>query len=520
MECGVRWLPICHRSAARVAVPPLFRLSFAPNLAFGFQERDQRADIPLEMSADRLPTAVERFIAVVFFVGAVAFTTSFYVTPLHDPTGLALTIGLASCAEALAVRLHHDGRVSVATIGIVLAALIWGMPGAALTVTAVTIAGWLCFSKREVPKLAFNFGQHNIAAAAGAALVLPFSAETLHSSPALLLTLGLAVGLVIFGISSAAVTTVMALSTGKPVVATYRDTFPWLIPHYAAFGLIAGGLAISYEHIGVAGAAVLGVPLSLNRYSMKQVLDQTRENVLRLEKSNQQLQGAYIEIRSMSEELSQAYTGTLESLVAALDMRDQETRGHSQRVANHSLDIARMLGIKDDDELGMIYRGALMHDVGKIGVPDAILLKPDKLTEEEWEFMRRHPAMGYKILAQVPYLRPAAKIVLAHHERWDGDGYPRQLKGENIPLGARIFALCDSYDAIISDRPYRAGQPPDAALQEILRCAGSQFDPRVVEAFEAVFPHWRDEDEKANQRPLYLPAWRRKDDDDNTLAAS
>jgi HD-GYP domain-containing protein (c-di-GMP phosphodiesterase class II) len=249
-------------------------------------------------------------------------------------------------------------------------------------------------------------------------------------------------------------------------------------------------------------------------------VERTRENVVRLERSNEQLHRAYIEIRDMSEQLRDAYTGTLESLVTALDVRDQETKGHSVRVAQHSLDIAKLLGIGDEEELLTIYRGALMHDVGKIGIPDAILLKPDKLTEEEWEFMRRHPALGYRILAQVPYLRPAAKIVLAHHERWDGFGYPRGLRGEEIPLGARIFAVCDTYDAIISDRPYRRGQSPDAALAEILRCAGSQFDPQVVEAFEALFPRWKQESAGQTPRPLlYLPAWRQDDDDATGRAA-
>jgi HD-GYP domain-containing protein (c-di-GMP phosphodiesterase class II) len=177
------------------------------------------------------------------------------------------------------------------------------------------------------------------------------------------------------------------------------------------------------------------------------------------------------------------------------------------RVASHSFQIAQLLGIRDEHELETVYRGALMHDVGKIGVPDSILLKPGKLTEEEWEFMRKHSAMGYRILAQVPYLRPTAKIVLAHHERWDGAGYPRKLKGEDIPLGARIFALCDTYDAIISDRPYRQGQSPEAAFAEILRCAGTQFDPQVVEAFEAVFPDWQGEDRSQKRPPLYLPSW-------------
>jgi HD-GYP domain-containing protein (c-di-GMP phosphodiesterase class II) len=119
----------------------------------------------------------------------------------------------------------------------------------------------------------------------------------------------------------------------------------------------------------------------------------------------------------------------------------------------------------------------------------------------------------------VPYLRPTAKIVLAHHERWDGAGYPRRLKADDIPLGARIFAICDTYDAIISDRPYRQGQSPDAALAEILRCAGTQFDPTVVEAFEAAFPRWREEPTGANVRPLYLPAWTRRDDETGRAAS-
>jgi HD-GYP domain-containing protein (c-di-GMP phosphodiesterase class II) len=182
-------------------------------------------------------------------------------------------------------------------------------------------------------------------------------------------------------------------------------------------------------------------------------------------------------------------------------------------VASHSIEIAQLIGIRGPDDLATIYRGALMHDVGKIGVPDGVLLKPGQLTEDEWKVMRKHPALGYRILAQVPYLRPTAKIVLAHHERWDGNGYPRGIAAEAIPIGARIFAICDTYDAILSDRPYRAGQSPDAALQEILRCAGTQFDPKLVEAFEALFPRWAEEDPKKTPRPLFLPQWQQHDND-------
>jgi hypothetical protein len=361
----------------------------------------------------------------------------------------------------------------------------------------------------------FNFGHETLAAAtAGWVLLAAGVVGTDHDfrNPVGPLLGGLAASIIVFSIDAWAVAAIIAVTSRRSIRAAYRENFAWILPHYLGLGLVAGGLAVMYGHLGIAAIVVLGLPLLSSRYAIAQFVERTRENVMRLERSNDQLQRAYVEIRDMSEELRDAYTGTLESLVTALDVRDQETRGHSVRVATHSLDIAKMLGIKEEDELLTVYRGALMHDVGKIGVPDAILLKPAKLTEEEWEFMRRHPALGYRILAQVPYLRPAAKIVLAHHERWDGDGYPRKLKGEDIPLGARIFAICDTYDAIISDRPYRKGQSPDAALAEILRCAGTQFDPKVVEAFEAAFPRWREEDHGAARKPLYLPAWRQDSD--------
>ncbi len=451
------------------------------------------------------------YIACVFALGAVAFTLAFYVGPIHDPVGLLIVVGLTASAEALAVKLYQEGRASISQAGLVLAAVSFGPAGAALAATAIGLTAWLCFSRRETQRLAFNFGQVNLGAFVAAVLLLSVHDRLVSVHPALVLITGVAAGACIYAVGSVAVAGVMSLTSRRSIVEVYRANFMWLWAHQVALGIIGGGLAFSYEVLGIVGVVVLAVPLIVSRYSMKQVMDKTRENVLRLEKSNQRLQGAYVEIRSMTDELSSAYTGTLESLVAALDVRDQETKGHSVRVATHSLDIAKLLGITDDQELATIYRGALMHDVGKIGVPDNILLKPGKLTEEEWEFMRRHSAMGYKILAQVPYLRPTAKIVLAHHERWDGDGYPRKLKAENIPLGARIFALCDTYDAIISDRPYRKGQTPDAAFAEILRCAGTQFDPRVIEAFEASFGEWKTEEVGAHRRPLYLPGWRKPD---------
>lgn len=454
------------------------------------------------------------FIAGTFAAGSIVFTLAYLLRPPDEPLGLAAVVALAVLSEALSVRLYFDGWVSVSFVGTAMAAVLFGPAGAVTVAAAIAIAGWAT-RDRQPRKLAFNFG-HTVVAAFGAALAFlgihHLADAGSVAAPLLDLFGGAIAAAVLYVVDGAAVTGIVALTARSHPGVWFRENLQWLLPHYLMLGVVAGGLAVIHQQLGLAALVVTVLPLLVARYSITQFVERTRENVVRLEKSNQQLQRAYIEIRDMSEQLRDAYTGTLESLVTALDVRDQETRGHSVRVAQHAIDIARLLGIKDEEELLTVYRGALMHDVGKIGVPDAILLKPDRLTEEEWEFMRRHPAMGYRILAQVPYLRPAAKIVLAHHERWDGGGYPRGLKGEEIPLGARIFAICDTYDAIISDRPYRRGRSPEAALAEILRCAGTQFDPKVVEAFEAVFPRWREETPGAIRPPLYLPAWRQGND--------
>ena len=453
-------------------------------------------------------------IAGMFLAGAVSFTLAFITDTIHDPFSLACIVLVTAMCEVLSVRLYFDGRVSVSFVGTALAAILFGPIGGVLAAASIAMTGFVSAS-RNPRKLVFNFGHGTFAAAVAGSILVAMGVTGTDSDltkPYGALIGGVVGAAILYSIGSWSVSAIISITSGRSVRAAYRENFAWLLPHYLVLGLVAGGLAVLYGQLGISAVLVLALPMLLSRYSIAQFVEKTRENVLRLERSNDQLQHAFVEIRDMSEELRDAYTGTLESLVTALDVRDQETRGHSVRVATHSLDMAKMLGIKDEDELLTVYRGALMHDVGKIGVPDAILLKPAKLTEEEWEFMRRHPALGYRILAQVPYLRPAAKIVLAHHERWDGDGYPRKLKGEEIPLGARIFAICDTYDAIISDRPYRAGQSPDAALAEILRVAGTQFDPKVVEAFEAAFPRWREEDHGDSRKPLYLPAWKQEND--------
>jgi putative two-component system response regulator len=197
------------------------------------------------------------------------------------------------------------------------------------------------------------------------------------------------------------------------------------------------------------------------------------------------------QVRNLYTELERSYLATIEALAAALDARDSATEGHCQRVTGCSLILGEAMGLAGAD-LRSLHCGAALHDIGTIGIPDAILRKPSRLTDEEWELMRQHPELGEKIIAGIEFLRTAVPVVLHHHERWDGGGYPRGLAGTNIPLGARIFSVSDSFDAMISNRPYRRGMSFDQARREVQRARGSQFDPAVVDAFEQVFDRLAD----------------------------
>jgi putative nucleotidyltransferase with HDIG domain len=188
------------------------------------------------------------------------------------------------------------------------------------------------------------------------------------------------------------------------------------------------------------------------------------------------------QLQAALQQIERSYEDTLQALGAAIDLRDDETAGHSQRVCRYSLEIARAMGWSDKQS-GSLARGAYLHDIGKLGIPDGILLKPGPLTADERRLMQRHAQIGFDLVKDIPFLADVAEMVLTHHERFDGGGYPRGLKGEQILLGARIFAVADTLDAITSDRPYRRASSFESARETIRHLSGSQFDPHVVSVF-------------------------------------
>ncbi len=209
------------------------------------------------------------------------------------------------------------------------------------------------------------------------------------------------------------------------------------------------------------------------------------------------------ELRLAMQEISLTYEKTLESFVYALDTRDIETGFHSQRVRFFTLKLAKDYGISSQEELLDIERGALIHDIGKIGVPDSILRKPSKLTAEEWEIMKKHPIFGYNIIKGIRELENPGKIVLFHHERFDGKGYPFGKKGNAIPIEARLFAVADTLDAMTSERPYRKAFSYEYTYDEILKCSETQFDPDIVEIFRHIsIEEWKAISEKIEKKHL------------------
>ena len=450
------------------------------------------------------PSARNSYFGVVTLAGLLLFATQ---APqlAGNPFILAALIATELALSAMPVRVYGTTTVYVSYVVTLVIIAQFGPPGVVILAPMDALRSHLA-NKRSVQTAIFNGGMHTVvysSAAFAYGAIAPLSPDTIESS-------------LFIGIGAATVTSVVVnamLITGRlfffeggtTTWAQFWNKHAWLIPHFASMGFIGAWLNVAYVDHGLVGIGAFMAPVIMLRVAMKQYVDKTAENVEKLEHQNESLKVANIEISRMSDELRDSYDGTLEALVNALDARDQETKGHSIRVSHYMMDIAKEFGVKEGTETWTdMARGALLHDVGKIGVSDSILLKPGKLTEDEWTLMRKHPDIGYNMLHQVNFLKGAAEIILAHHERWDGKGYPKGLEHEEVPLGARIFMVCDTFDSMTSDRPYRKALTAIDAMNEILKFSGSQFDPQVVEAFLDIYERWVEEREELHAAGINL----------------
>jgi putative nucleotidyltransferase with HDIG domain len=312
---------------------------------------------------------------------------------------------------------------------------------------------------------------------------------------------GLVAGAVYFAVNTGLLSLALAVEGRERWWRVWHERFLWLAPHYVVYGFIGGVIAIAYHAAGLYALAVFAVPLLLMRKTQEAYLQHTRRSAQKLRQAAETIHTQNVSLEQANRLLKERSTAAMESLSATVDARDAYTAGHSRRVQQLALAVGRELNLSQA-ELDLLGHAALFHDIGKLAIPDSILLKPASLTDEEWALMQRHADEGARIIDRLGFLNDAVPAIRHHHERFDGTGYPDNLKGEEIPLGARIIHVADALDSMLTTRIYRAARPLDEALEELRHAAGTQFCPRCVSALERILP--LDLGDEASMRPKLL----------------
>lgn len=426
----------------------------------------------------------------VTFVIAAGIAISIGGLLLPPSPNLPLIIGLmaaAAIAELFHIDLYGQGTISVTVALLFAAAAVAGLPGLSLASAACAVSAALVLrhSTKRTPqmyKVLFNWANHVVAGCIPAVgyrlLRLPIRIATL---PLLILPTML-FGILYFLIETGFVARAISLSSGQPFRQEWSDRYRWLMSSYvilAGFGVL---LVAAGAELGAIGVAAMLLPVVFMRHIQQQYVGRTATSMRELERLNRELSRANDEIRQVSREIGQLNDELFETLARFFDARDPYVGEHAITVARYTVALGRELGLAPLD-LKQLRQAALLHDIGKIAIPESILHKPGTLTDNEYALIQSHVEVGASLIMQSQGLRHLVPFVRHHHERWDGRGYPDGLVGEAIPIEARIIGLCDAVEAMASDRPYRKGLSPDEIVAEIQGCAGTQFDPALSELF-------------------------------------
>ena len=424
-------------------------------------------------------------VGLVAFVGAAAGIAGLVFGHSTDILGLVAIIALVGAGQALALQVD-DGTISVSAVGALAGAAIFG-PRAALAL-AVTTAALEWSARRAVFHQAlFNVGALSLASLAAAGVFGGRDFFTGDLRTLATVAVGAAAGLAYFAVNTGLLSFALAVEGHERWWRAWHERFAWLTLHYLVYGFIGGVIAVGYGPLRLYALAVFAVPLLLMRKTQEAYLRHTQRSAQKLREAAETIQTQNISLEQANRLLKERSTAAMESLSATVDARDAYTAGHSRRVQQLALAIGRELGLSQA-ELDLLGHAALFHDIGKLAIPDSILLKPASLTDEEWSLMQRHADEGARIIDRLGFLNDAVPAIRHHHERYDGTGYPDRLKGEEIPLGARIIHVADALDSMLTTRIYRAARPAPEALDELRRAAGTQFCPRVVTALERILP--------------------------------
>ena len=424
-------------------------------------------------------------IAALFVAAVVVFAASLpsLATAVREhPVELAVFGTLTLFLQLFSVPLHGRGSVTVSGIGLLSVGFLLG-PGAAALVGAATGLSMCIRMRPPFHRGTFDVCNLVVSATAAAAAFHALSTNLVWagSGAASALVGGAVYTVLNIGILAC----VMALSESRSLFVIWNERFSWGVLYYFAFGPLAYALLQAYQELGVTGLFAFALPPLLLMISMRQYLERTRRSAEEVSAANAELEVTNRELAENRERLHRTHLATIAALSKSMEAKDSYTSHHTERVSALSVALAERLGYQGE-ELEAIEVGAILHDIGKIGVPEHILQKPEPLSEGEWEQIRRHPVVSAYILAEVDLHPFVGQIVRSSHERIDGTGYPDRVRGNEIPLPARVVHVADALDALTSDRPYRKAQDLDHALAEIKAHTGTQFCPVVVAALESL----------------------------------
>ena len=423
------------------------------------------------------------FIAVMALAGVVCFALAFWHWQSSDPLKFVCYLIAALLASSLKVTLPGiEGTLSVNFLFTLLGILELSLPETLLIGLASTLAQFYWKPARQLKRvqLIFNVSQVTVSSAVAYGAYKLVVIYVLHAPGPLAL---LVAAITHYGCNTAAMSIIIGLTEDKPFAKVWTNCYLWSFPYYMVGAAAAGLVNFLNRHIGWQSSLLILPPIYLMYRSYRLYLEK-----LETEKRH-------------VEQVSSLHLRTIEALALAIEAKDATTGEHLQRVRVYAMELAKDLGLSED-ETEALRAASVLHDIGKLAVPEHIISKPGKLSPEEFEKMKIHPTVGAEILEQVDFPYPVVPIVRAHHEKWDGSGYPNGLAGEAIPIGARILAAVDCLDALASDRQYRKALPLDEAMAKVVADAGKSFDPRVVTILQR---RYIELERLANEQPLQAP---------------
>ena len=425
---------------------------------------------------------VTLFVLIVAVAGAYALVqalTGFRMDAL-DPVMLGILLVLAAVSQRVQIVLFRSSAISVSIAAVIASYVLFGTPVAILVALTEALVNSFTPKRKPLIKVAFNTGSLATSAfAAGTVYTLVGGTIRPTDIPGTLIAVALS-GAVYFVVNTALTAVVIALSERQSVVTIWKANYAWMPVNFLATAAQGAALAMASQALGVFGVAVFTLPLAVAWYSFKLYMAKSTE----VRERNEQLSSLNETLRRTNDRLEQSHISVIGALMGALEAKAATNAEDAAQTVTYAVKVAERLGLGADD-VSAIKLGALFHDVGTIGVPEQLLRKDGSLDETEMAQVRAHASIGANLLSNVPMLEKIKPIVLSHHERYDGAGYPQGLKGDQIPLAAQIIGVADAYQAMTQTRPYRAAMSPKAALKELRANSGTQFNPVVVEAFVA-----------------------------------